>query len=358
MKKLLSVSIVALFAISPLVANAEVGDRSDSLTKGNVAAPGASTNIATTSYVKGAHKNLSDKIDLLIDDTATTDGTYVKAAKQVGVNLKALDTAVNTLATSNGGKQAQLVNDLNPADNISNVVKTSVAAAATAADDKMVTEKAVRTAVDNVASDTMTFTNKTFNAEGTGNSITNLQTTNFKTGVVVTTVGATGADTSLPTEKAVRTAIGNVASDAMTLTNKTFDANGTGNSLSNVEVADFASSAVVDSTAGIAAVGSASDSKFVTEKAVASALNTVTTDGATKAGVLSTINHSTASVSGTATVYTTWGDETANGQDSVTINSSGTVAAPGTAHNEYYANYAGSGTDKTTVTNPAVAASN
>ncbi|MBR3148312.1 MAG: hypothetical protein IKF41_03150 [Alphaproteobacteria bacterium] len=57
------------------------------------------------------------------------------------------------------------------------------------------------------ASSTNTFTNKTIDAEGTGNSITNLKTTNFKSGTIVTSVGATGADTSLPTEKAVRSAI-------------------------------------------------------------------------------------------------------------------------------------------------------
>lgn len=57
------------------------------------------------------------------------------------------------------------------------------------------------------ASSTNTFTNKTIDAEGTGNSITNLKTSNFKSGVIVTTVGATGSDTSLPTEQAVREAL-------------------------------------------------------------------------------------------------------------------------------------------------------
>lgn len=41
------------------------------------------------------------------------------------------------------------------------------------------------------------------------------------------------------------------ASSSDTLTNKTFDANGTGNSLSNVEVADLAASAVVIESEGI-----------------------------------------------------------------------------------------------------------
>jgi len=41
------------------------------------------------------------------------------------------------------------------------------------------------------------------------------------------------------------------ASSTATLTNKTFDANGTGNSLSNVEVADFAASAIVTEAEGL-----------------------------------------------------------------------------------------------------------
>ena len=41
------------------------------------------------------------------------------------------------------------------------------------------------------------------------------------------------------------------ASSTHTLTNKTFDANGTGNSLSNVEVADFAAASIVTESEGI-----------------------------------------------------------------------------------------------------------
>ncbi len=42
-----------------------------------------------------------------------------------------------------------------------------------------------------------------------------------------------------------------IASDTLTFTNKTFDANGSGNSLSNVEVADFAASAIVIESEGV-----------------------------------------------------------------------------------------------------------
>ena len=52
---------------------------------------------------------------------------------------------------------------------------------------------------------TQTLTNKTIDADD--NTISDLTTSNFKSGVIVTTVGSTGADTSIPTEQAVREAI-------------------------------------------------------------------------------------------------------------------------------------------------------
>lgn len=52
---------------------------------------------------------------------------------------------------------------------------------------------------------TQTLTNKSIDADD--NTISDLTTSNFKSGTIVTTVGATGADTSIPTEQAVREAI-------------------------------------------------------------------------------------------------------------------------------------------------------
>lgn len=54
-------------------------------------------------------------------------------------------------------------------------------------------------------SGTNTLTNKTIDADN--NTISDLTTSNFKSGTVVTSVGATGFDSALPTEKAVRSAI-------------------------------------------------------------------------------------------------------------------------------------------------------
>ena len=80
------------------------------------------------------------------------------------------------------------------------------------------------------------------------------------------------------------------ADGTATLTNKTIDANGTGNSITNIEKDNFAAGAVVDSTTGIAAVGSASDDKFVTEKAVASEIADATTGMVTETGTQTLTN--------------------------------------------------------------------
>jgi hypothetical protein len=72
-------------------------------------------------------------------------------------------------------------------------------------------------------------------------------------GETLTVAGGTGIDSSA-TSNTVTLAIDSTVTTAAsthTLTNKTFDANGSGNSLSNVEVADFAAAAIVTESEGI-----------------------------------------------------------------------------------------------------------
>lgn len=116
-----------------------------------------------------------------------------------------------------------------------------------------------------------TLTNKTIDADD--NTIQDLSTTNFKSGVIVTSVGATGADTSIATEKAVRSAITTATTDmvtlsgAQTLTNKTIDADD--NTIQDLSVANL-KNGVLQTT--VRASSSASDSCLASERAIALAV--------------------------------------------------------------------------------------
>jgi len=118
-------------------------------------------------------------------------------------------------------------------------------------------------------SSTTTLTNKTFDVEGTGNSISNIDVADLKSGVLDTDISSvSGSDDTIASAKAIKTYVdaqdANIASDTLTLTNKTFDVEGTGNSISNIDVADL-KSGVLDTD--ISSVSS-SDDTLASAKAI------------------------------------------------------------------------------------------
>jgi hypothetical protein len=131
-----------------------------------------------------------------------------------------------------------------------------------ASDSTLATSESIKAYVDNnvssvTASSTTTFTNKTIDADATGNSITNIENANIKAsaGIDATKI-ADGTVTSAEFQY-INTLSSNAqtqldekltASSTNTLTNKTLDADGTGNSITNIEDANIKASAAIDAT--------------------------------------------------------------------------------------------------------------
>lgn len=327
MKKVLNISVIAALAILPMAANAAVGE----------IVPGAPTNI-----------------------TKVPEG---QVAIQTEQNVTAGDGPKYALALEGE-------NDGNVAT--AGYVKGAYNAAIRAINKVSETASGALT-----ADGTATLTNKTIDANGTGNSITNLETDNFNSAALATSTGIktdnTASDTKLVTEKAVATAINGMVTETgtQTLTNKTIsggtvqnatisgatitggtiDADST--TISNLETDNFKAGTVVNSIAADAA--NASENKLVSEKAVRAAIDGLSMDtyatrtgaaataaaavnGATVTYDLSGLGVQTGAVTGTAnakiTVMDTWGSDTpAANQISADVDLTQTQAVTGLTGN-------------------------
>jgi hypothetical protein len=98
---------------------------------------------------------------------------------------------------------------------------TGLATAAPSADGDVANKKYVDDQDANIASDTLTFTNKTFDANGTGNSITNIDSGNLLSGFLLdednmTSNSATSVASQQSIKAYVDTEIGNISTAAIT----------------------------------------------------------------------------------------------------------------------------------------------
>ena len=107
MKKILGISLIAVLAVSPMMASAADGDRS--VTPLNATMPeSVSDELASTTYVQGAFATAAGKIDALITDTTGPNGTYAQTGKTVSANLKALDDQIKLNVTAIGDANSGL----------------------------------------------------------------------------------------------------------------------------------------------------------------------------------------------------------------------------------------------------------
>jgi len=247
---------------------------------GNVIMSGNLTVNGTTTTVNTTNTTVSDNIlelnsgtsssgndaGIIIERGSTGDNAFIgwdESADKftVGTTTATADDKSGGISVTTGTLVANLEGDVTgdvtgTVSDISNHLLDEDNMATDSAT-KAPSQQSVKAYVDaqdaNIASDTLTFTNKTFDANGTGNSLSNVEVADLAAGAVVLEgegIGSNDNDTTLPTSAAVKdfvdTETANVASDSMTLTNKTFDANGTGNSISNIDFADFTSGVVLD----------------------------------------------------------------------------------------------------------------
>lgn len=206
---------------------------------------------ATTSTVE-------DKFDVINSELA--EDVVRKDAAQTLTN-KHIDADDNEIVDLKMTNLAAAVADF------ASTETTDAAKAAAQVASKAKVEEMIAASVANVKVDDVTIQNIQGELSLKDGGIT---TAKINSSAMSTAIDATGVDTKLATEKAVRDLYNEIAGDTMTLTNKSFDANGTGNSLSNVETDDFASGVIQTSVRDI---DTASDSALATEKAVRAELD-------------------------------------------------------------------------------------
>lgn len=140
MNKLLGVSIAAMLAVTPMMANATTANHR-ALTPATVGNVSENQNIATTSYVKGAYNAVADEVNAIAGDIAiTTVGNEtlnnINTTDSIATNVKTLDAKMGDVSTLASGAAANsvLTEQGNAADLVTAVIAINDALATTTGD--------------------------------------------------------------------------------------------------------------------------------------------------------------------------------------------------------------------------------
>ena len=201
-------SVVGTGNVTGMTAFSVAGDSgsAQSITQGNTVTIAGGTGIASVA-------SATDTVTLNIDATvATLTGTQTLTNKSLTApTLTGSSSAAGSILfredTDNGTNAVTLIGPAATAD----VTITLPASAGTVALTSDITVS---------ASSTNTFTNKTIDANGTGNSITNLEVADFAAASVVTQsegIGSNNNDTTIPTSAAVKAYADSVGGSSLTV---------------------------------------------------------------------------------------------------------------------------------------------
>jgi len=200
-------------AVKDYVDARDIGDLS--VTGSTISAPSNADLTLTTS---GTGSVSIDGIQISGTEISSSDSTQITIKENLHVTGNISGTITGTV-TGTIDADSSTISNLE-VDNFkaSAIITVAESLASNDSDTALVTAGAVIDYVDaqdaNIASDTLTFTNKTIDANATGNNISNIDIGNMTAAVVVTEsegIGSNDNDTTIPTSAAVKDYVDNNA---------------------------------------------------------------------------------------------------------------------------------------------------
>ena len=137
--------------------------------------------------------------NIVLNDLSISDNTLTTNRSNDDLHINASGTGTVVLENLKIGTSGSTITTILDEDAMGSNSATSLA-----------TQQSIKAYVDaqdaNIASDTLTLTNKTFDVEATGNSISNIDVADLKSGVLDTDISSVaGTDTTLASAKAIKT---------------------------------------------------------------------------------------------------------------------------------------------------------